>query len=100
MVAALPAAAPVVSANMFFAMVLVVVVTLYIGIKVQLPFQESGNSVIRIAGYSAIKFDAGCCQSRLSAAADTAANQSIGIQCAQDACQGAVSAAVGIHDIG
>ena len=100
MSAAVTRTAAVVAANMTFAMVMVVMAALHIGIEVQFVFQESSHSGIRISGYSAIKLDTCRRQSSLSATADTAADQNIGTQRIQDSGQRAVSASVGVHNLG
>ena len=98
--AAVTLTAAVVAANMTFAMVVIVMATLHIGIEVQFVFQKSGHSGIRIAGHAAVQLDSGSRQSSPGTAADTAADQNIGAQRVQDAGQRAVSASVGVHNLG
>ena len=88
--------AAVIAAGMAFA----VMVAADIGIIVQIACQECFHSVIGITGNTAVELDAGLSQSHLSAAADAAADQDINTAAKQEACQSAVTAAVGIHDLG
>ena len=85
-----------VAAGMAFA----VVVAADIGIIVQVACQECFHSVVSVTGNTAVELDAGLSQSHLSAAADAAADQDINTAAKQEACQSAVTAAVGIHDLG
>ena len=88
--------AAVIAAGMAFA----VVVAADIGIIVQIACQECFHSVVSVTGNTAVELDAGLSQSHLSAAADAAADQDINTAAKQEACQSAVTAAVGIHDLG
>ena len=95
------AAAAVTAAGMtFFMMVLTVMVALNIGIVEQIAGNQCFHSSIGTAGNTAEEPDAGCCQSHLGTAADTAADQNICLESRQNACQSAVAAAVGIHNLG
>ena len=77
-----------------------VVVAADIGIVIQIAGQKCFHSIICVTGNAAIEFDAGLSQSHLCAAADAAADQNINTAAKQEACQSAVAAAVGIHDLG
>ena len=88
--------AAVVATGMAFA----VVVAADVGIVIQIACQECFHSVVSIAGNAAVELDASLSQSHLSTAADAAADQNINTAAEQEACQSAVTAAVGIHDLG
>ena len=88
--------AAVVAAGMAFA----VMVAADIGVVVQIACQECFHSVVSIAGNAAVELDAGLSQGHLSAAADAAADQNVDTTVEQEICQGAVTAAIGIHDFG
>ena len=77
--------------GMAFAVVMVVVVAADIGIKVQCACQEQGNSLIGIATDTAVELNTSLAECHLCAAADAAADQNIGIQCAQNTGQCAVT---------
>ena len=89
------AAATVVTAGMAFAVV-VMVIAADIGVKAQIAGQEISNSCIGIACAATVKLDASLCQCHLGTAADTAADQYVCMEAVQQACQGTVTAAVGI----
>ena len=88
--------AAVITTGMAFA----VMVAADVGIVVQVAGQECFHSVIGIAGNTAVELDAGLRQSHLRAAADAAADQNVNTAVEQEICQSAVTAAVGIHDLG
>ena len=71
-----------------------------VGIVGKLPCQQSGNRVIRPSGYAAVEPDPGRGQCRLGTAADSAADQNVGVQGGEHPCQRAVSAAVGADHLG
>lgn len=68
-----------------------------VGIIAQFSGEEGGNCRIGIAGYTAAQTDAGSGYRRLRTAADTAADQHIGVECVQNTGKSAVTAAVGVH---
>ena len=76
-VAATMTAASMIAANMVFPMMMVVMITPYIRIEIQLVIQKSSNSSIRIARDTAVQLDAGLCQCHLRSTANAAANQHI-----------------------
>lgn len=78
-------------------MLMIVVITARIRIISQRAHQQRFHSIIRIAGNTAIQFDAGRSQRHLSTAANTAANQDIHAIRAQKTCQGAMTASVCTH---
>ena len=99
MVSAGVGAAAVVTAGMVCA-VMIVVAAANIGVEIELTGQIGLHGCIGIALNTAVKFDSGVCQCHLSAAADTAADQNIGLQNRQYACQSTVTAAVGAYHLG
>lgn len=94
------AAAAVITADMLLPVVVIVVIAADIGIEVQRTGQEQGNCLIGISSDTAVKLDAGLVQRHLGTAADTAADQNIGMKTAQQICQCAMTAAHGINDLG
>ena len=94
------AAAAVITADMLLPVVVIVVIAADIGIEVQRTGQEQGNCLIGISPDTAVKLDAGLVQRHLGTAADTAADQNIGMKTAQQICQCAMTAAHGINDLG
>ena len=75
--AAAVAAAAVVAAGVGFAVVMVMVVALNMGIEGQFAGEEGSYRCVRIAGNTAEKLNTGGCQCYLGAAADAAADQNI-----------------------
>ena len=100
MTSAIVASAAMITAYMAFAMVMVMVVALHIGIKFQLSFQERCYSCICVAGNSTIQLNASLGQCHLCASADTAADQYVCIQCTKNSSQCAMSTSVGINNPG
>lgn len=100
--AAVIAAAAVAAAGVVCIMVVImaVVVALNIGIEYQLIVDQCFCSSICAAGNTAVQLDSGCCQCHLGTAANTAANQGIGIQGSEHTGQCTVTAAEGIHHLG
>ena len=101
--AAAVTAAAVIAAGMLLPVVVIVVIVVIaadIGIEVQRTGQEQGNCLIGISPDTAVKLDAGLVQRHLGTAADTAADQNIGMKTAQQICQCAMTAAHGINDLG
>ena len=78
-------------------MLVVVVIAVDGGIKVQHPGQQGAHRLVRAAADAAIQLDTRLSQGRLCTAADPAADQDIRVQRAENACQSAVAAAVGVH---
>ena len=77
-----------------------VMVAADVGIVIQVACQECLHSIVSIAGNAAVELDACLSQSHLSAAADAAADQDVNAAAKEEASQGAVAAAVGVHDLG
>ena len=98
--AAAVTAAAVIAAGMLLTVVVIVVIAADIGVKVQSAGQEQGYCLISIPADTAVKLDAGLVQRHLGTAADTAADQNIGMTTAQQICQCAMTAAHGINDLG
>ena len=94
------AAAAVIAAGMAFAVVMVMMVALNVGIKAQIASQEVCDRCIGVTAAAAVKLNTGLGQSHLGAATDTAADQNICIECAQNTCQSAVAAAIGVYYFG
>ena len=92
------AAASVVAAHMTFCMA---VMTAH-GIRIigKCAFQEGFYLSVCVSHSSRIKLDAGLGKCISCAAADTAADQRVHVQRAQNTCQCAVAAAVGIYHLG
>ena len=91
--------AVVVATGVAFAVV-VVVVTADIGIVIQLAGDKSQNCRVCAAADTAVELDASLGQSHLGAAANAAADQHVCMEGVQDTCQGAVTAAHGVHNFG
>ena len=92
-------AASIIATYTVFPMMMVVMITPYIWIEIQLAIQKSSNSSIRIARDTAIQLDASLCQCHLRSTANAAANQHICVQCGKNTCQRTMTAAVGINDL-
>ena len=99
MTAAIVASAAMITAYMAFAMVMVMMVALDIGIEFQLSFQECCYCCICVARHATIQLNACLGQCHLCATADTAADQYICIQCAENPGQRAMTAAVGVNNL-
>ena len=98
-VAAVMTAAAVIAAYMVFPMMMVVMITPYIRVEIQLVIQKSSNSNICITRDTSIQFDASLCQCHLRSTANAATNQYICVQCRKNACQRTMTAAIGINDL-
>lgn len=98
MFAAVSASAAMIAAYMALTVVMIVMIAVYIGVKLQFTLQESCDRIVCISGNTAIQLDPSSCKGCLRAAANTAANQNVCIERMQDASQCAVSAAVRIND--
>ena len=77
--------------------VIVVVRTDGIGIVLQAACEQSGHLGVRVSGHAGIELNPRLGQGIAGAAADTAADQHLRAALPQEARQGPVSAAVGIH---
>ena len=96
--AAMLAAAVVTAGVAGFAVRVVMVVTVNIGIVAQISAEQRVHRRVSLPADAAVELDTRLGQCRLRAAADAAANQSIHALPRQEACQRAVTAAVGIND--
>lgn len=56
------------------AVLMAVMVTVYIGIEVQIACQVRFDGIVRHSGYASVQLNSGFCQSRLRSAADSAAD--------------------------
>lgn len=77
-----------------------VMVTVYVWIIGQCAGQIGADCLIRIAGYTAEKGNAGLLQRILGACANTAANQHICLEPCKQSRQGTVPLPIGIYDLG
>jgi len=93
-------AAAVIAAGVAFAVVMVMMVALNIGIKAQITCQEVCDRCVGIAAAATVKLNTCLSQGHLCTAADAAADQNICIQCAQNTGQGTVTAATGVDHFG
>ena len=93
------ATATVIATIMAFTM-MIVMIALHIGVKTQIAGQEILNSSICMAEATAVKLNASLGQRHLGTAADATADQNICVQGGQNTGQGAMAAAVGIHNLG
>ena len=94
------AAAAMITAGMFFTVVMLVMIAPGIGVKIQLTCQERCYRLVRVAGNTAVQSDARLGQRHLRAAANAAADQHIRAQRCQQPRQGTVAAAIGLNDLG
>ena len=93
------AAAVVTAGVTSFAVRMVMVVTVNIGIVVQTSAEQCVHRCVSVPADTAVELDTRLGQSRLGTAADASANQSVHTVLHQEACQCAVTAAVGINDL-
>ena len=96
--AAMIAAAVVTAGVTSLAVRMVMVVTVNIGIVVQTSAEQSLLRCVSVPADTAVELDARFGQSCLRTAADASANQSVHAVLHQEACQCAVTAAVGVND--
>ena len=96
--AAMLAAAVVTAGVTSLAVRMVMVVTVNIGIVVQTSAEQSLHRCVSVPADTAVELDARFGQSCLRTAADASANQSVHALLHQEACQCAVTAAVGINN--
>ena len=97
-VAAMLTAAVVTAGVTSFAVRMVMVVTVNIGIVVQTSAEQCVHRRVSVPADTAVELDARLGQSCLGTAADASADQSVHTVLHQEACQCAVTAAVGIND--
>ena len=96
--AAMLAAAVVTAGVTSFAVRMVVVVTVNIGIVVQTSAEQCVHRCVSVPADTAVELDARFGECCLRTAADASANQSVHAVLHQEACQCAVTAAVGVND--
>ena len=92
------AAAVVTAGVTSLAVLVIMVVTVNIGIVVQTSAEQSLHRCVSVPADTAVELDARFGQSCLRTAADASANQSVHALLHQEACQCAVTAAVGVND--
>ena len=81
-----------------FAVLVVMVITVNIGIMAQISAEQCAHRRVSVPADTAVELDARFGQSCLRTAADASANQSVHTVLHQEACQRAVTTAVGIND--
>ena len=96
--AAMLAAAVVTAGVPILAVRMVTVVTVNIGVVAQTSAEQSVHRCVSVPADTAVELDARFGQSCLRTAADASANQSVHTVLHQEACQCAVTAAVGINN--
>ena len=96
--AAMLAAAVVTAGVTFLAVLMVMVITMNIGVIAQISAEQCAHRCISVPADTAVELDARFGQSCLGTAADAPANQSVHAVLHQEACQCAVTAAVGINN--
>ena len=99
MVSALMTASVVMSAFVPFTVMMAMVVALGVGVILQRSLRQRPGRCIRRAGHAAVEFDPRLGQCVLCAHTDAAADQCIRLRRFQEACQRAVTAAVGGNDL-
>ena len=96
--AAMLTAAVVTAGVTGFAVLMVMVVTVNIGIVAQISAEQCAHRRVSVPADTAAELDARFGQSCLRTAADASANQSVHAVLHQEACQCTVTAAVGINN--
>ena len=96
--AAMITAAVVTAGVTSFAVRMVMVVTVNIGIVVQTSAEQCVHRCVSVPADTAVELDTRLGQSCLRTAADASANQSVHTVLHQEACQCTVTAAVGVND--
>lgn len=91
--------AAMVAAGVPFAVLMIVVVTVDVGIKLQLAGKQRTHRLVRTAGYTAVQLDPRRGKCRLGSTANAAADQNVHLKTAQDPRQGAVALPVGVYDL-
>ena len=92
------AAAVVTAGVTSFAVFVVMVVTVNTGIVAQIPVEQCAHRRVSVPADTAVELDARFGQSCLRTAADASANQSVHALLHQEACQCAVTTAIGVND--
>ena len=92
------AAAVVTAGVTSLAVLMVMVVTVNIGIVAQISAEQCAHRCVSFSTDTAVELDTRLGQSCLRTAADASANQSVHTVLHQEACQCAVTAAVGVND--
>ena len=92
------AAAVVTAGVTSLAVLVVMVVTVNVGIVAQISVEQCAHRSISVPADTAVELDTRFGQSCLRTAADASANQSVHAVLHQEACQCAVTAAVGVND--
>ena len=96
--AAMIAAAVVTAGMTSFAVLVVMVVTVNIGIVAQISAEQCAHRCVSVPADTAVELDTRFGECCLRTAADASANQSFHALLHQEACQCAVTAAVGVND--
>ena len=96
--AAMLTAAVVTAGVTSLAVLMIMVVTVNIWIIAQISAEQCAHRRISVPTDTAVELDARFGQSRLRTAADASANQSVHAVLHQEACQCAVTAAIGVND--
>lgn len=96
--AAMLAAAVVTAGVTSLAVLMVMVVTVNIGIVAQISAEQCAHRCVSVPADTAVELDTRLGQGCLRTAADASANQSVHAVLHQEACQCAVTAAVGVND--
>ena len=97
--AAMLAAAVVTAGVTGLAVLVVMVVTVNIGVIAQISAEQCAHRRVSVPADTAVELDARFGQSCLCTAADASADQSVHTVLHQEACQCAVTAAVGVNDL-
>ena len=92
------AAAVVTAGVTSFAVLVIMVVTVNIGIVAQISAEQCAHRRVSVPADTAVELDARFGQCCLRTAADASANQSVHTVLHQEACQCAVTTAVGVND--
>jgi len=85
---------------MIIAVMMVVVVALDIGVKQQFAGDKIVNRCISGTAHTAVKLDRSSRKSSLGTCADAAADKHVGVKSGENARKSAVTAAVGVNDLG
>ena len=96
--AAMLAAAVVTAGVTFFAVLVVMVIAVNIGIMAQISAEQCVHRRVSVPTDTAVELDARFGECCLRTAADASADQSVHAMLHQEACQRAVTTAVGIND--
>ena len=96
--AAMLAAAVVTASVPILAVLVVMVITVNIGVVAQISAEQCAHRRVSVPADTAVELDARFGECCLRTAADASANQSVHAVLHQEACQCAVTAAVGVND--